>query len=160
MNVRNRTLTAAIVAALALTAAGCSDRNGSGTASRNVDRTAAITPAPVTPTPDTSATPSGNPAAPGTMAAAPSTSSPAATDQATTDASANVNDSAITTRVKTAVTAEPGLQSTQIAIDTKDGVVTLSGTVDNEMMKQRAMQIAHQVGGVRSVVDNLEVKSG
>ena len=55
--------------------------------------------------------------------------------------------------------AEPGLKTLQINVDTKDGVVTLSGTVDTPVLKERAMQIAQQVDGVRSVVDNLAIKS-
>jgi osmotically-inducible protein OsmY len=44
-------------------------------------------------------------------------------------------------------------------VDTRDGVVTLSGTVDNAALKGRATQLAQQVSGVRAVVDNLVVKS-
>lgn len=83
----------------------------------------------------------------------------AATPQAMTRAGAVVDDAAITVKVKSAVIAEPGLKSLQIDVDTKDGVVTLSGTVDNPALKERAAQIAQHVSGVRSVVDNLAVKS-
>jgi osmotically-inducible protein OsmY len=71
-----------------------------------------------------------------------------------------VDDSAITTKVKTAILAEPGLKSLEISVDTKDAVVTLSGTVDSPPMKERAKEIASNVSGVRSVVDNLTTKSG
>jgi hyperosmotically inducible protein len=83
----------------------------------------------------------------------------AATDRATTQAAVAVDDAAITTKVKTAVLAEPGLKSLQIDVDTKNGVVTLSGTVDNASMKERANQVAQSVSGVKSVVDNLAVKA-
>ena len=66
----------------------------------------------------------------------------------------------ITTSVKTAVLAEPGLSSLKIEVDTKDGVVTLSGTVATQELKSRATQIAQNTNGVRSVVDNLAVKTG
>jgi len=56
--------------------------------------------------------------------------------------------------------AEPGLHATEIAVDAKDGVVTLSGTVDSPPLKERAKQVASNVSGVRSVVDNLTAKSG
>jgi hyperosmotically inducible protein len=62
--------------------------------------------------------------------------------------------------VKTAVLAEPGLKSLQINVDTKDAVVTLSGTVDSPELKSRAVQIAQGVQGVKSVNDNLSVKTG
>lgn len=83
----------------------------------------------------------------------------AATDRATTQAAVAVDDAAITTKVKTAVLAEPGLKSLQIDVDTKNGVVTLSGMVDNASMKERASQVAQSVTGVKSVVDNLAVKA-
>jgi hyperosmotically inducible protein len=66
-------------------------------------------------------------------------------------------DAAITTKVKSAVFAEPGLKASQISVDTKDGVVVLSGMVDKPEVKERAVQIAGQVDGVRSVVDNLAI---
>jgi hypothetical protein len=83
----------------------------------------------------------------------------AATDRATTQAAVAVDDAAITTKVKTAVLAEPGLKSLQIDVDTKNGVVTLSGMVDNASMKERASQVAQNISGVKSVVDNLAVKT-
>ena len=70
-----------------------------------------------------------------------------------------VDDAAITTKVKTALMAEPGLRSLEINVDTRDNVVTLNGTVDSQEKKQRAMQIAQGVEGVKSVSDNLVVKS-
>ncbi len=81
------------------------------------------------------------------------------TDRATANAAAKIDDATLTTKVKAAVLAEPGLKSLQINVDTKDAVVTLQGTVDNMALKERATQIAQSVGGVRSVVDNLVVKS-
>lgn len=83
----------------------------------------------------------------------------AATERATKETAIVVDDAAITTKVKSAVFAEPGLKTLQINVDTKDGVVTLSGTVDTPVLKERAMQIAQHVDGVRSVVDNLAIKS-
>ena len=82
-----------------------------------------------------------------------------ATERATKETAVVVDDAAITTKVKSAVFAEPGLKTLQINVETKDGVVTLSGTVDNPGLKERAMQIAQHVDGVRSVVDNLAIKS-
>ena len=82
-----------------------------------------------------------------------------ATERAATKTGAAVEDATITTKVKSAVLAEPGLKTLQIGVDTKEGVVTLSGTVDTPVLKDRAMQIAQQVDGVRSVVDNLSIKT-
>jgi len=81
------------------------------------------------------------------------------TERATKETAVVVDDAAITTKVKSAVFAEPGLKTLQINVDTKDAVVTLSGTVDSPALKERAMQITQNVEGVRSVVDNLAIKS-
>ena len=69
------------------------------------------------------------------------------------------DDMATTTKVKTALLAEPGLKSLEISVDTKDGTVTLSGKVDSPDQRERAKQIAQSTGGVKGVVDNLTVKS-
>ena len=78
---------------------------------------------------------------------------------ATQKAGDKVDDVAITTKVKAALMAEPGLRSLEINVDTRDNVVTLNGTVDSQEKKQRAMQLAQGVEGVKSVADNLVVKS-
>jgi hyperosmotically inducible protein len=83
-----------------------------------------------------------------------------ATDRVTTKAAVAVDDTAITTKVKAAVMAEPGLKTLDINVDTKDGVVTLAGTVQSPELKQRAVTLAQQVEGVRSVSDQLVVKQG
>ena len=79
----------------------------------------------------------------------------AATDKMT----AAVDDSALTAKVKAALLAEPGLRSAQISVDTKNGAVTLSGSVDSATSKDRAKEIASSVAGVATVVDQLSVKS-
>ena len=83
----------------------------------------------------------------------------AAPDRAMSQGATVVDDAAITAKVKTAILGEPGLSALKIDVDTKDGVVTLSGVVESSMLKDRATQTAQQVSGVRSVVDNLAVKS-
>ena len=70
-----------------------------------------------------------------------------------------VDDSALTAKVKAALLAEPGLKSMQISVDTKNGTVTLSGSVDTAASRDRAKELASSVSGVASVVDELTVKS-
>jgi osmotically-inducible protein OsmY len=128
---RRMTLLAAIMAGTALLTAGCNKNDTTGQAA---DRTT------------------------NKMAAA----TDRATDKvaaATDKAAVAIDDTAITTKVKGAVMAEPGLKTLQIDVDTKNGVVTLTGTVDNPTLKERATQVAQNVDGVRSVVDNLVVKT-
>jgi len=83
----------------------------------------------------------------------------ASTDRTTAKAAAAIDDATITTKVKTAVLAEPGLKTLQIDVDTKNGVVTLAGTVDTPALKERAQQVAQAVTGVKSVDNNLAVKT-
>ena len=79
--------------------------------------------------------------------------------EVTNKVAAAADDMATTTKVKTALLAEPGLKSLEISVDTKDGTVTLSGKVDSADQRDRAKQIAQSTGGVKGVVDNLTVKS-
>jgi osmotically-inducible protein OsmY len=68
-------------------------------------------------------------------------------------------DAAITAKVKAAILAEPGLKSLQINVDTNGAMVTLSGSVDNADLRERAKQIASSTSGVKGVVDQLAVKT-
>jgi hyperosmotically inducible protein len=79
--------------------------------------------------------------------------------ETTNKVAAAADDMATTTKVKTALLAEPGLKSLEISVDTKDGTVTLSGKVDSADQRDRAKQIAQSTGGVKGVIDNLTVKS-
>ena len=69
-----------------------------------------------------------------------------------------VDDSVITTKVKTDLAADEFLKSFQISVETRKGVVELSGFVDTQKSKDRAGQIARGVGGVKSVRNALIVK--
>jgi hyperosmotically inducible protein len=82
----------------------------------------------------------------------------AAADTAAAKAAASIDDGTVTVKVKTALMTDPALKPSQISVGTKDGVVTLAGTVESQTLKERAAQIAQSVSGVQSVVDNLTVK--
>jgi len=71
----------------------------------------------------------------------------------------SVDDATITTQVKAAVMADPNLKVSEINVDTKNGVVTLAGTVSSQDQKQRANQVAQGVSAVKSVSDQIVVKS-
>jgi hyperosmotically inducible protein len=45
-----------------------------------------------------------------------------------------------------------------LGVDVKQGVVTLSGQVENPKQKDRAAKLAKQVKGVKQVVNNLNLK--
>lgn len=83
----------------------------------------------------------------------------AATKDAATTTANVVDDAALTAKVKAALIAEPGLKSLQIDVETRDAVVTLAGSVDSDLLRQRAVQVAGALSGVRQVVDKLVVKT-
>jgi len=66
-----------------------------------------------------------------------------------------IDDTEITTKVKAAIFAEPGLDSLKITVDTVKGVVTLSGTVDTPAHGDKAKTLAGAVSGVKEVVNHL-----
>jgi|SRR5215471_2715579 len=68
-------------------------------------------------------------------------------------------DLGITTKVKSRLTTERTLNSSQIQVDTKNKVVTLSGPVDSTESKEKAVALARGVDGVMDVVDNLSVST-
>jgi osmotically-inducible protein OsmY len=69
-------------------------------------------------------------------------------------------DPGITTAVKAKLAADDTVKAYRIDVDTKDKVVSLSGSVDTPIAKERAVQVARSVDGVSSVVDNLTVTPG
>jgi hyperosmotically inducible periplasmic protein len=82
----------------------------------------------------------------------------AATGQAAEQVATAAEDAAITAKVKAAMLTEPGLRSLQISVDTKAATVTLSGSVQSDIQRDRAKQIAMSTEGVKNVVDNLSIK--
>ena len=70
----------------------------------------------------------------------------------------HIDDTTITTTVKTKLAAEKGATLTRIQVDTDRGVVQLSGVVDSPAEKARAEQIARGVNGVKSVKNNLQTR--
>ena len=69
-----------------------------------------------------------------------------------------VDDSVITTKVKTQLANDDFLKSFQISVETYKGVVQLSGFVDSKAAADKAHQIARSVKGVTSVKNDLIVK--
>ncbi len=68
-----------------------------------------------------------------------------------------IDDATITTKVKAAIFAEPGLKTLQISVDTMKGVVTLSGSVHSLDNSDKAKALAQAVAGVKEVDNRLQV---
>jgi hyperosmotically inducible protein len=72
--------------------------------------------------------------------------------------SETIDDASITTRVKTALLNDLELGVRRIDVDTSRGVVMLSGVVDTAAERDKAVEIARKVEGVRDVKSTLEVR--
>jgi hyperosmotically inducible periplasmic protein len=70
-----------------------------------------------------------------------------------------VDDSILTAKVKAALIASSDTKAHQINVETKAGVVQLSGFVDNADAKAAAADVARSVTGVKDVENELSVKS-
>lgn len=70
-----------------------------------------------------------------------------------------IDDSAITTKVKTALLAEKDISSSSISVETFKGSVQLSGFVASPDQVRRAGEVASKVDGVKVVHNNLIVKT-
>jgi len=59
--------------------------------------------------------------------------------------------------VQNAIKWEPLLNAAEIGVTVKDGVVTLTGSVDNYSKKSQAEDAAKNVAGVKAVVEKIEI---
>ena len=91
-------------------------------------------------------------------AAAGASEAMAGTSRALGRAGEFVGDAAITAQIKTALLADPGVKGLRVDVDTHDGVVTLSGTLDSPAHVAQAVAIARGTYGVKSVENRLAVR--
>ena len=69
-----------------------------------------------------------------------------------------LDDSAITTKVKTSILADSKLKTLQISVETFKGIVQISGFVDSLDQSNRAAEVTRKVNGVKMVHNHLIVK--
>ncbi|MDP9566403.1 UNVERIFIED_ORG: hyperosmotically inducible protein [Kosakonia oryzae] len=67
-------------------------------------------------------------------------------------------DTATTSEIKAKLLADDLVPSRKVKVETTDGVVQLSGTVDSQAQSERAESIAKAIEGVKSVKNDLKVK--
>jgi len=77
---------------------------------------------------------------------------------AVTSAAEELSDQSITDKIEDELLFDPGVSPTGIDVSTADGIVTLEGTANNILAKDRAARIAETVKGVRSVVNRIQVE--
>ncbi len=77
---------------------------------------------------------------------------------AATSVGTQIDDSVITTKVKTALLSDPDIKSLDIKTETRKGEVQLSGFVDNQSQIDRAMAVTRMVEGVKAVDNKVNLK--
>ena len=73
-------------------------------------------------------------------------------------AAAYTKDAALTARVKTALLRENDLKSLDVSVETDKGRVQLSGWVESEAQRKKALLVAKGVDGVKEVRDAMSVR--
>jgi hyperosmotically inducible periplasmic protein len=68
-------------------------------------------------------------------------------------------DTSITAAIKAKMAADETVKATNIDVHTKNGIVTLSGTVSSKAEADRAIAIAKEAEGVKSVTAHLVIKA-
>lgn len=84
---------------------------------------------------------------------------PASTPASTT-VGTELDDTVVTTKVKSALLADPDIKSFDLKVETRKGVVQLSGFVDNQAQVDRALAVTAGVAGVNSIENSLSLKEG
>jgi osmotically-inducible protein OsmY len=69
-----------------------------------------------------------------------------------------VDDSVITTKVKSLLAQDDFLKSFQISVETYQGTVQMSGFVNSKQAADKAGEVVRSVKGVKSLKNNLIVK--
>ena len=70
----------------------------------------------------------------------------------------NVDDATITTTVKARLAQDKLGTLTRVDVDTTSGVVSLNGVVKSPQERTRAEEVARGVGGVKKVINNLQIQ--
>ena len=71
--------------------------------------------------------------------------------------SKKADDAKVTAEIQSKFSQDSTLGAKQLSVEADNGVVTISGTVDNDAQRQTAGQQAATVNGVKTVINNLQV---
>lgn len=69
-----------------------------------------------------------------------------------------IDDTVITTKVKTKLIGDKAIKSSEISVSTFKGRVQLGGFISSPQMASRAVTIARTVPGVKAVTNNMQIK--
>ena len=85
----------------------------------------------------------------------PGASAPPATTVGT-----QIDDAVVTTRVKSALLGDQHVNGFDVKVETRKGMVQLSGFVDNQPQADRAISLARAIEGVSGVENGMTLKDG
>ena len=66
-----------------------------------------------------------------------------------------LNDTILTSKIRTELIKDPDIRSTNIDVDTNNNVVTLTGMVQSQKEKNKVLYLVQKVAGNRQIIDNL-----
>jgi hyperosmotically inducible periplasmic protein len=66
-------------------------------------------------------------------------------------------DTALTTKIKAKVALDDTVKHADVSVHTKDGIVTLTGTVPSAAAQARLVQLARETEGVKSTVNQITI---
>jgi hyperosmotically inducible periplasmic protein len=69
-----------------------------------------------------------------------------------------VTEGSLTAKIKAKMALDDTVKALNVDVDTQGGVVTLSGSVNSQAERDKALQLARETEGVTSVVDRLVVR--
>jgi hyperosmotically inducible periplasmic protein len=78
----------------------------------------------------------------------------------TTTVGNEIDDTVITTKVKAALLGNQDVKGFDIKVETRKGVVQLSGFVDSQLAIDRALAVARNVEGIKGVESDMSIKEG
>lgn len=71
--------------------------------------------------------------------------------------SEQMSDAGITSKIKAKFVGDPDVKALDVSVNTEEGVVYLTGRVDNKFQKEEAERIAAETKGVIRVVNHIQV---
>jgi hyperosmotically inducible protein len=83
----------------------------------------------------------------------------AATEDAGKSMAANAADAALTLKVSAALMADTSLKIMKVDVDTKDGLVTLTGAAPDADVREQATALVKAIDGVKDVDNQLRVQA-
>jgi osmotically-inducible protein OsmY len=94
----------------------------------------------------------------GALVACTTTDDRGAVERTAANAGRAVDDSVITGKVKAALVADSTTKAHQIEVETFEGRVQLSGFVDSNEARNRAVEIARNIEGVKDVKNSMQLR--